>query len=105
MDRLAPVSTASDIPSEYRDTPIGSLLEYHNLDRRFDAYQQAHLLIGMCMDNRKSLRIPDNFAYIIRAGGANLRYSEFKISYAIAIGGVKCISLIGHNECGMVNLA
>jgi len=57
------------------------------------------------MDNRKSLRIPDNFAYIIRAGGANLRYSEFKVSYAIAVGAVKCIALIGHNNCGMVNLA
>jgi carbonic anhydrase len=57
------------------------------------------------MDNRKHLHIPDNFAYIIRAGGANLRYSEFKVSYAIAVGGVKSIALIGHNQCGMVNLA
>ena len=56
------------------------------------------------MDNRKSLHIPDNFAYIIRTGGANLRYSEFKVSYAIAVGAVKCIALIGHNNCGMVNL-
>jgi carbonic anhydrase len=57
------------------------------------------------MDNRKHLTIPDNFAYIIRAGGANLRFSEFKVSYAIAIGGVQAIALIGHNNCGMVNLA
>ena len=56
------------------------------------------------MDNRKSLRIPDNFAYIIRTGGANLRYSEFKVSYAIAVGNVEHIALIGHNNCGMVNL-
>jgi carbonic anhydrase len=56
------------------------------------------------MDNRKHLRIPDNFAYIIRSGGGNLRHSEFKVSYAIAVGGVKCIALIGHNNCGMVNL-
>lgn len=56
------------------------------------------------MDNRKHLRIPDNFSYIIRAGGANLRFSEFKVSYAIAVGGVRCIALIGHNHCGMVNL-
>ena len=56
------------------------------------------------MDHRKHLRIPDNFAYIIRAGGANLRYSEFKVSYAIAVGGVKAIALIGHTQCGMVNL-
>ena len=56
------------------------------------------------MDHRKRLRIPDNFAYIIRAGGGNLRYSEFKVSYAIAVGEVKTIALIGHNQCGMVNL-
>jgi carbonic anhydrase len=84
---------------------VGDLLEYHNLNRRYETYTQAQLLVGMCMDNRKHLHIPDNFAYIIRAGGANLRYSEFKVSYAIAVGGVKSIALIGHNECGMVNLA
>ncbi len=33
-----------------------------------------------------------------------MRYSEFKISFAISVGGVKAISLIGHNQCGMVNL-
>ncbi len=104
MDRLISITKPDQIPTVYRDTPIGLLLEYHNLQGSLDSYQQAQLLVGMCMDNRKSLRIPDNFAYIIRAGGANLRYSEFKVSYAIAIGGVKCISLIGHNNCGMVDL-
>jgi len=48
--------------------------------------------------------MPDNFAFIIRAGGANMRYSEFKVSYAIAVGKVSYIALIGHNNCGMVNL-
>ena len=80
------------------------LLEYHNLNRTLDEHIKAQVLIGMCMDNRKHLRMPDNFAYIIRTGGANLRYSEFKVSYALAIGEVKFIILIGHNQCGMVNL-
>jgi carbonic anhydrase len=57
------------------------------------------------MDNRKHLRIPDNFAFIIRAGGANLRYSEFKVSYAIGVGGVRAIALMGHTQCAMVDLA
>lgn len=104
MDRLIPVQTKEDIPVEYRDTPIGQLLEYHNLGRPFDAYQNAKLLIGMCMDNRKHMTIPDNFAFIIRSGGANLRYSEFKVSFAISVGGVGHLALIGHNHCGMVNL-
>ena len=104
MHRLFPVSVQDDIFPEYKNTPVGLLLEYNNLNREYEPYTQAQLLIGMCMDNRKHLHIPDNFAYIIRAGGANLRYSEFKVSYAIAVGGVKCIALIGHNQCGMVNL-
>ena len=104
MERLRKIMSSEDIPAEYRDTPVGLLLEYHNLDRPLDAYTKAQLLIGMCMDHRKHLQIPDNFAYIIRAGGANLRYSEFKVSYAIAVGEVATIALIGHNNCGMVNL-
>lgn len=104
MNRLVTISTADNIFPEYRQTPIGLLLEYHNLNRPLDTYDKAQLLIGMCMDNRKHLLIPDNFAFIIRAGGANLRYSEFKVSYAIAVGQVRHIALIGHNNCGMVNL-
>ena len=102
--KIIPVMTKNDIPKAYRRNPIGLLLEYHNLNRKFDMYSQARLLIGMCMDSRKHLHIPDNFAFIIRSGGANLRYSEFKVSYAIALGQVKHIVLIGHNHCGMVNL-
>src|SRR5512147_565416 len=104
MDRLRAINGVDDIASEYRDTPIGLLLQYHNLARPYETYTNAQLLIGMCMDHRKHLHIPDNFAYIIRAGGANLRYSEFKVSYAIAVGGVQSIALIGHNQCGMVDL-
>ncbi len=104
MNRLISIDRTEDIFPEYRQTPLGLLLEYHNLDRPPDTYHSAQLLIGMCMDNRKHLHIPDNFAFIIRAGGANLRYSEFKVSYAIAIGSVRHIALIGHNHCGMVNL-
>lgn len=105
MERLIEVNSRGSIPEQYIGTPIGNLLEYHNLNKDFAVYSSAQLLIGMCMDNRKHLNIPDNFAFIIRAGGANLRYSEFKVSFAISVGGVKHIALIGHNHCGMVNLA
>jgi carbonic anhydrase len=104
MDNIIKINTSADIPPEYSNTPIGLLLEYHNLGKPFDVYDRAQLLVGMCMDNRKHLNIPENFAYIIRSGGANLRYSEFKVSYAIAVGNVRHIALIGHNNCGMVNL-
>ena len=104
MKRLLPVLSDDDIPSEYRNTPIGQLLTFHNLKVPFAEFHNARILVGMCMDNRKHLHIPDNFAFIIRAGGANLRYSEFKVSFAIAVGGVRHMALIGHNNCSMVNL-
>jgi carbonic anhydrase len=104
MNRLVEISKREDIFPEYLNTPIGNLLEYHNLNKPLEPYTQAKLLIGMCMDNRKHLRIPDNFAFIIRSGGANLRYSEFKVSYAISVGDIHHIAIIGHNNCGMVNL-
>jgi carbonic anhydrase len=66
MIRLVNISTTDDIFPEYRQTPIGLLLEYHNLNRPFESYDRAQLLIGMCMDNRNHLRLPDNFAFIIR---------------------------------------
>ncbi len=104
MNRLIPIRKVEDISPEYRDTPIGLLLEYHNLSRPFDTFTDGQLLIGMCMDHRKRIRIPDKFAYIIRTGGANLQQNEFQISYAFAVGGAKAIALIGHTQCGMVNL-
>lgn len=104
MEKLIKVLSNEDIFLQYKGTPIEDLINYHNLGYPFKDYEKAELLVGMCMDNRKQLKIPNNFSYIIRSGGGNLRYSEFKVSYAIAVGGVKTIALIGHNNCGMVNL-
>ena len=102
--KLLKITAEEQIPHEYKYTPVGELIRYQNLFEDFKDYDSAQLLVGMCMDNRKQLRLPENFAYIIRTGGANLRYCEFKVSYAIAIGGVKYIALIAHDNCGMVNL-
>lgn len=105
MDRQFVIDSPGAIPTEFRGTPIEAFLRFHNLRESPEApYESAELLVGMCMDHRKQLRIPDNFAYILRTGGGNLRYSEFKVSYAIAIGGVRAIALLAHNRCGMVNL-
>ncbi len=104
ISRLLPVKDFEDIPFEYEDTPIGLLLAYHNLGRPLDSFSNAQLLIGMCMDHRIRLRTPDNFAYVIRTGGANMQQSGFQIAYALAVGGVKAIAIIGHTRCGMVNL-
>ncbi|MFC2151840.1 carbonic anhydrase [Bacteroidota bacterium] len=104
MDRLITIKSTNHISPKYRQTPIGQFLKYHNLNQSFHTYDNPQLLIGTCVDNRVHLRIPGNFAYMVRAGGANMRYNEFKISYAIAFGKVKHIALIGHNHCGMSNL-
>ena len=96
--KLIPIAKKTDIPKIYRNTPIGLLLQYQNLGREYDDYPKAKLLIGMCMDNRKYMHIPENFAYILRTGGANLRYSEFKVSFAVAVGKIRHIALISHNN-------
>ncbi|MGD9642497.1 MAG: carbonic anhydrase [Elusimicrobiales bacterium] len=102
--KLKAVDCAADIPKALRGTPFAELLQYQNLGKPFKKYDNARLLACMCMDNRKQLRIPDNFAYILRTGGGNIRYSEFKISFAVGIGGVRHVVLIGHDNCGMANL-
>lgn len=104
VDSLLAVEQSAHIPEAVRDTPVARLLEYHNLERPFEDHARAELLIGMCMDNRNQLQVPNQFAFILRAGGANLRASEFKISFAVAIGGLRHMALIGHTQCGMVGL-
>jgi len=106
MNRLVEIAKEDDVPAAYRATPLGALLRYHDLRAPMPArVDKPELLIGMCMDSRKHLRIPDNFAFILRTGGANLRQSEFRVSYAIAVGGVRAIAVIGHTNCGMSGLA
>lgn len=104
MKRLINIANVNDIPEYLHGTAVELLLQYHNLDKPYESHMRAQLLVGMCMDSRKHLHIPENFAFIIRTGGANMRYSEFRVSYAIAVGGVKAIALIAHSNCGMVNL-
>ena len=106
MNSFIEIKSETDIPERWRETPIGALLRYHDLGAALPGRaEKPELLIGMCMDSRKHLRIPDNFAFILRTGGANLRLAEFRVSYAIAVGGVRAIALIGHTNCGMSGLS
>jgi carbonic anhydrase len=105
MNRLIPIESESSVPAVYRGTPIHRLLAWHNGLAEEENVSKPELLVGMCMDNRKKLRIPENFAFVLRSGGANMRPSEFKVSFAIAVGGVQVIALIVHNHCGMVGLS
>jgi carbonic anhydrase len=105
MTAILPVNYRSDILPEYRDTPVGLLLEYHNLERALGSGPGRQLLIGMCMDSRHALRIPPDFAFVLRTAGANMRDNEFRISFAIAVGGVRTIVLIAHTDCAMAHVA
>lgn len=104
MEKLIPINRLSDIPSALQDSPVGLLLAYHNLRRPLENYPAAQLLIATCMDFRVHLRIPEQFAFIMRTGGANVQQNEFQIAYALTLGGLKSIALVGHTDCGMVNL-
>ena len=106
MRSFIEIRSDADIPARWRATPIGALLRFHNLGAPLPGrVEKPELLIGMCMDSRKNLRIPDNFAFILRTGGANMSLAEFRVSYAIAVGGVRAIALMGHTNCGMSGLA
>src|SRR5512140_2293084 len=104
MPRIIPVNYRDDILPEYRGTPVELLLEYHNLGRAIGTAASPQLLIGMCMDSRKALRIPNDFAFVLRTAGANMRDNEFRMAYAIAVGNVHTIALIAHTDCGMAQL-
>lgn len=104
MPTILSINSIEDIPVRYRDTPIQRMFEYHNLGRPFDTYTSAEIIIAMCMDNRKRMRVPDYWAYILRTGGANLRYSKFHVSYAVAVARVTAIAIVAHTQCGMAGL-
>ncbi len=104
MSRLIALNKESDIPAKYMGTPVEMLIRYQNFGEAFAECTNAQILVGMCMDNRKVLKVPENFAFVLRTGGGNLRQNEFKVSFAIAVGGVTAIALVGHTNCGMVNV-
>ena len=105
MPSLIPVSATGDILPRYRGTPIEWLLRYHNLREPLpESSGTAQLLVGMCMDHRKDLTLPNEFAYVLRTAGGSLRGREFEISYAVAVGGVSTLALLAHTDCGMAHL-
>ena len=102
--RRLSVTCEAEIPESLQDTPIGSLLRYHNLEAPLKEPARAKLVIVMCMDHRKQLRIPNRFAFMLRTAGARITDNEFKLSYPIAITGIRHVALIGHTQCGMQGL-
>lgn len=86
-------------------TPIDDLLLFHNEQKSAPSgYDIPQVLISLCMDQRISLNLPKGFAYILRTPGAHIHGLEFAVSYAIAMGGVRAMAVIGHTDCAMTRL-
>ena len=102
--KLKSVISEKDIPEDLLNTPVAELLKYHNLCLKFKTYEKAEMAVVMCMDNRKQLNIPNRFAFILRTAGARITGNEFKLSFAIGFGNIKHVVLIGHTNCGMINM-
>ncbi|MGH2550264.1 MAG: carbonic anhydrase [Thermomicrobiales bacterium] len=105
MPKLIETNKPEDILPVYRDTPVEELLRYHNFrEPRPTDNETPKMFIAMCIDFRKFLVVPNDYAYIMRTAGARLRGNEFELLYAIAVGGVSTVVLIGHTDCGMTRV-
>ena len=102
--RLIPIDEIDDLPDRYRGTPVERLLASHQLGADPAPPEAPELLVAACMDHRVSLRIPADFAYVIRTGGASLVGRDFEVSFAVAVGGVRAVAVVGHSDCGMASV-
>jgi len=103
LSRLQKVTSESDLPAYLKDTPIASLIKSQNMGQIDNALPDApQMVIGMCIDYRKSLHLPQNCAYVIRRTGANMAGSEFSVALALSTG-IEYMALIAHNHCVMSN--
>ena len=90
---------------KYAGTPIEDLLLFHN-EREVGppSFEKPRLIVSLCMDQRISLHLPKGFAYSLRTPGSRLQGLEFALSYAIAMGGVRALAVIGHTDCAMTKV-
>ncbi len=104
LEWLFPVNAEEDIPTCLKSTPIEKLVKGQNLGIIEETSAAPECVIGMCIDFRKSLSIPRDWAFIIRREGANMQDMEFGIALALSKG-VRHMALIAHNHCAMANTA
>ena len=106
VNRLLPINSKDDIPTNWRNTPFEDFIGIHNFDSPIESSDNPRLLIVSCIEFRFSLRIPSGFSYVIRTPGGrltNLPGAEFAMAYILAKG-VRHIALVGHNDCGMTKV-
>lgn len=101
---LKPVRTEADILPVWRSTPVAELLALHNLGAEARQYAHPQILIASCFEQQTALRIPAGFAISLHTAAANLKRNPFKVSWAIGIGRISAIAIVGHTGCGLVDL-
>lgn len=99
-DLLVSIESNQDIPLEWRNTPIASLIMAQNFGWPIQSSGKPELLIATCIEFRYALPVPSMYAYVIRRASGRVIGSEFSVGYTIA-NGVKYLAMIGHNDCGM----
>lgn len=82
-------------------TPIQTLLQSHNHGIPFAPFAKPVLAVVTCMDFRIHLQMPENFAFVLRTGGANPEPAEPYLAFSVARMGIGAIALIGHTDCAM----
>lgn len=101
---LTAVHTETDILPVWRGTPVAELLALHNLGANARQYAHPQILITNCLEQQTPLRIPAGFAISLHTAAANLKRDPFKVSWAIGIGRVSAIAVVGHTGCGLTGL-
>ena len=102
---VLPIRSRSDIPIEWRDSPIETLIVSHNLGEEAGRFSKPELLLGMCMDFRMRIHVPENFAFVLRAAGGNFRSKRHKFYSSLAVSkGVAAIALVAHSDCAMAKV-
>lgn len=103
--RLLAIDDESKIPPLLVGTPIELVLRAQNFEGADIPYvARPEVIIGMCVDEGKTVMLPKVWAHVIRREGASMRGSEFAIALAVA-NGIKYMALIAHDDCAMGNTA
>ncbi|WP_189003314.1 carbonic anhydrase [Deinococcus roseus] len=80
---------------------INILLSSHNEKSDGPGFEGPQLAIVTCMDYRINLRLPKNFAFVLRTGGANTLPIEPYLAFSVARTGIHAVAIIGHTDCAM----
>lgn len=80
---------------------INVLLDSHNKQADIAPFEVPQLAIVTCMDYRINLRLPGNFAFVLRTGGANTLPIEPYLAFSVARTGIHGVAIIGHTDCAM----